>query len=200
MYVQNSKQARWLYYIFFSPSFSYFSLNLQHPLLVLWEAGQVLAAVSQDKKNTVSLLIETFKVCSSYIRVYLLKVTVIFFMRKLCLDTRNPKLKLSINYSAIVKLTAKSIYLLHEVHDVFKCAFFFWFLFLHLKVPTYFRHDLGLLFITLVVVWTKAGLVGFQPFRILWGWVMFTIDTQKQSQRRVSKHIQTLEVISFRDG
>lgn len=28
----------------------YFPLNLQHPLPVLWGAGQVLAAVNQDKK------------------------------------------------------------------------------------------------------------------------------------------------------
>lgn len=55
---------------FFPQSLSYFLLNLQHPLPVLWEAGQVLAAVSQDKKNAVSFLIETFKVRSwSYLLI-----------------------------------------------------------------------------------------------------------------------------------
>lgn len=34
----------------FSQSLSYFPLNLQHPLPVLWGAGQVLAAESQKKK------------------------------------------------------------------------------------------------------------------------------------------------------
>lgn len=49
------------------------------------------------QKNAVSFLIETFKVRSSYIRVYPSKVSVNFLIHKLRSDTRNPKLKLFIN-------------------------------------------------------------------------------------------------------
>lgn len=86
------------------------------------------------------------------------------------------------------------VYLLHQVHDVLKCAFFFR-VFL-LKVATYFCHDLGLLLIAAVVLLAKARLVVFQPFRILWGWGTFRRGLTDEGVTQM----QTLAVISFRDG
>lgn len=86
------------------------------------------------------------------------------------------------------------VYLLHEVHDVLKCAFFFR-VFL-LKVATYFCHDLGLLLIAAVVLLAKVGLVVFQPFWILWGWGTVRSGIADEGV----KQMQTLAVISFRDG
>lgn len=65
------------------------------------------------------------------------------------------------------------VYLLHQVHDAFKRAFFISRVLL-LKEPTDLPHDFGLLVIALVVLWTEAWLVGFQPFWVLEGRVTFS--------------------------
>lgn len=68
-----------------------------------------------------------------------------------------------------MKSKAASVYLLHQFHDVLERAFFIrWVLILPLKVPTDLPHNLGLMLVALVLLWAEAGLVGFQPFGVLW--------------------------------
>lgn len=59
-------------------------------------------------------------------------------------------------------------HLLHQVHDPLKCALFICCtLSLSLKELTDVSHDFGLLLIALVILWTKARFVGFQPLWVL---------------------------------
>lgn len=87
------------------------------------------------------------------------------------------------NCSLTVKSAAASDYLLHQLHDVLERVFFIcWVLILPLKVPADLPHNLCLLLIALEVLWAEAGLVGFQPFGVLWGGGGVTLRSDNSEQ------------------